>query len=1289
MKHLTFTAIIAAILTPFWLDAQTTVLNERLNWQSQPATLQAGNTLLQRWGFEGAVFGEAYPSLPYVQRTIPLAANSTLQVQVLRAQFEPFNWQPAPGDETQLAETLQFVTNVWHNRNDFSGVISFVPIVKTGNGYERLVSAELQVSALPSSTGAARGPNNTTLSVLSDGDIYKMAVSQSGVYKLTYDFLKNQLKISNLDNIDPRTIKVYGNGGGMLPTDVAADRPDDLVENAVFVAGENDGKFDGQDYILLYGEGPDKWRFLSNDGTFEMVKNIYDTESYYFIKIGPGNGLRVAPQSSETNTSFTSTAFNDFARLEQDKLNLLHEWKDLAQGSGQNWFGDYFRVARDYDYPGAFQFPNLITASPAVVHARMALRATKPSHFRVQLNGTELISEIAAAVYDLDDNNRNYANTAVLTGEVALSDAQVSAKVIYPQPSGVSESEGWLDFLQLNVRRQLRMHGDQMAFRDVETISQTASAYVLDNAGSQIQIWDITNPLQPKSQQTSLEGSQLRFGAPGGALREFIAFDNTKSIPAPTAIGKIDNQNLHGVAETDMIIIYHPDFESQAQRLAQHRADHNGLNVSLAPIELVYNEFSSGKLDPTAIRDFARMVYERTDRFKYLLLLGDGSFDPRNIYDLGNNFVPTFQQDSYNPLYAFPSDDYYALFSNGGNSNPLSGMMNIAVGRLPVKTPEEAENVVNKLVAYDTDPSMLRDWRNRVLFVSDDEDLNLHIDSADAIAVDIGQNFPNYNIDKLYIDAFPQESTPAGDRYSQVNQSIDRSIFKGLLVMAYLGHGGPKGWAQERILNITEIQDWNNTDRLPLFLTATCSFTGFDDPGFVSAGEETILNANGGAVGLLSTTRAVYANENALLTDAALVNLFTKENNTIPTIGEAMQHAKNSFTSPTITTNSRKFALIGDPAMVLAVPRYGVSTTKINTHDVADGIADTLRALQRVTIEGVVVDDNGQPMTNFNGVVYPTIYDKTASVTTLGQDASSRVRTFNVQRNILFKGRASVQNGAFRFTFVIPKDINYSFGHGKISYYAADESRLTDAAGAFSNIIIGGTHPDGLADDQGPLVNVFMNTEDFVFGSITNDKPVLLVKLQDDNGINVAGNSIGHDLEGVLNDDTQNSLLLNDFYEAELDDYTKGTVRYPLSKLPEGRHKISVKAWDVSNNSGEGLTEFVVASSEGIALQHVLNYPNPFTDYTCFQFDHNMYGQQLDVLIQIYTVSGRMVKTIDHTMFSDGALRRDDCIAWDGRDDFGDRLAKGVYLYKVKVRANAGTGNINGESAFEKLVILK
>lgn len=1285
MRYFTLLLFGCSMAWAFTSTAQTAV-SEQFNWNEQPITIQSGAIQFKRWSFEGAVFGEQYPTLPFFLKEIPLNSNGNLKVQVVSARFEPFDKTPSE-DDVFLSESLQFQTTVGKTPQGYTGHLSFVPIIKHGNTYERLLRLELMVTNEPA--GNPRGPENTTISVLSDGDIYKFSIDKNGVYKLSYDFLKNQLKIANIDAIDPRTIKLYGNGAGIVPVNLNTDRPDDLIENQIEIVGEADGKFDPQDYILFYGQGPDKWSYNTTQGAFFMQKNIYAAHSYYFIKISTGTGARIPNQNNLTATATQTNTFSDYARLEDDKLNLLHEWKDRAQGSGQNWFGDYFRVAREYEYKNIFQFPNLVTSATVRVDAEMALRATKQSHFRVQVNGQELISDSATPVYDLDDNNRNYAYTADLTGTLSLSADNVDLKVIYPVPSGTTESEGWLDFVQLNVRRNLLMNGSQMAFRDLNTFGQPSTTFTLSNAGANTRVWDITDPQKPKLQEMTLSGNQLSFGTSTTELKEFIAFDNTQGFQVPVAIGKIPNQNLHGITETDFLIIYHPDFETEAQRLAEHRSSHSGLTVTLASIDQVYNEFSSGRLDPTAIRDFARMIFDRTTRFRYLLVVGDGSFDPRDIYELDGNFIPVYEQDSFNPLYSFPSDDYYAIFSGVSGDNALSGILGIAVGRLPVKTATEATAVVDKIIYYDTQPNTLRDWRNRVLFVSDDEDLNLHIDSADAIATDIADDYPKFNIDKLYLDALPQESTPAGARYPVANETINRNIFKGLLVTTYLGHGGPKGWAQERILNISEIKTWINEDRLPLFLTATCSFTGYDDPGFVSAGEETLLNPQGGAVALLSTVRAVYANENAILTEEALVNLFTPIDNTLPTIGEALQHAKNSFTSPAITTNSRKFSLIGDPTLVLAIPKYNVETLEVNNHDVSDGVADTLRALQKVTIKGRITGNNGELLTNFNGVVYPTVYDKPTTVTTLGQDETSRVRNFTVQHNILFKGRASVQNGVFQFTFVIPKDINYAYGVGKISYYAADESQMADAAGYFNRVIIGGTAPGGLADDRGPLVNVYMNTKDFVFGSITNDRPVLLVELEDDNGINVAGNSIGHDLEGVLNDDTQNSLLLNDFYEAELDDYTKGSVRYPLSKLPDGLHKIRVKAWDVSNNSGEGYTEFVVASSEQIALQKVLNYPNPFTDRTCFQFDSNLANQNVDVLIQIYTVSGRLVKTIEQQIYSDGALRRDDCISWDGRDDFGDQLARGVYLYKVKVRAIAGTATLQGESDFEKLVILK
>ncbi|GJM34310.1 MAG: peptidase C25 [Saprospiraceae bacterium] len=1289
MKKIIFTLVLGILFSPFLVFSQYTI-QQNFTWENTTNSFRADiNETYDIHRFEGGIMSAEFPGLPYLSKKIDLNGPGRLEVEILDAQFEPLDHQPSSSDEG-LSERLNFNTSVHRDRNNYYGKVFFIPIIKRGNEYQRLTSIRLRVNLIPEAITSSRGPDNTEVSVLSDGSIYKIATSTYGIHKLTYSFLKNDLGM-DLDNIDPRTIKLYGNGGGMLPVYSEAERYDDLIENHIHIEGESDGSFDQNDYLLFYGQGPDNWEFDAENGIFDMHKNIYDTRAYYFIKVSPGNGARLQTQNSISNTAHTATGFNDYARVEQDKVNLMHEW-EKAEGSGQSWFGDYFKVAREYSYTELFSFPNLLPQAPAHLSARMNLRAAINSKFYIDVQGTTVESSNANKILTLsgsNDNTIDYSQPAKLNETISLTNGKIDLKVRYPQPNTSQPSEGWLDYIQFNVRRALTMSGSQMTFSDLESLNYPSTTFNLANATNNLRIWDISNTLQPKLQNANFNNNQLSFGVNTGSLKTFVVFNPNDALKSAEAIGPIGNQNIHGANNVDMVVIYHPDFQEQVQDYVQHRSSHSNISILAVSIDQVFNEFSSGAQDATAIRDFARMLYDRTDQFKSLLLFGDASFDFREIYGLGNNKVISYQRDSTNPLYAFPTDDYYGLLYNSNENDPLKGDLQIAIGRFPVNTPEEASGFVNKLKNYDANPATMRDWRNRLLFVGDDEDGSQHSKDANGIAEEISAAFPFLNVDKIYLDAFPQVSTPAGDRFPSVTESINRSIFKGILGIVYLGHGGPKGWAQERILNISDITNWENPLEMPLFVTATCSFTAFDDPSFVSAGEEVFLNPKGGAIALLTTTRAVYANQNEAFTNLTLLQLFNKDSGAILPLGQSMRIGKNQIDDAFTELNSRKFVIIGDPSMRLAIPEYEVETTKVNVNDVTIGVSDTLRALEKVTIEGQVIDEQGQLLSNFNGIVYPTIFDKATTVTTLGQDNSSPVFSFKIQKNIIFKGRASVTNGRFSFTFVMPKDINYEYGKGKISYYAADTDQMKDASGLYDNIIIGSISPEGLADDQGPDVNVYMNTFDFIFGGVTDDSPTLLVKLEDDFGINVVGNSIGHDLEGVLDDNTQNTLLLNDFYESALDDYTKGEVRYPLSTLSEGLHTMRVKAWDVANNSSEGYTEFVVAPNAQVALNHVLNYPNPFTDFTCFQFDHNLAGQQIDVLIQIFTVSGRLVKTLDASIFTDGALRLDDCIEWDGKDDYGDQLARGVYLYKVRVRANAGETALKGESGFEKLVILK
>ena len=1273
-----------------------TIIRKQFQWEDKAGEALLQGKAVEYWQFKGGVGSSEHPSLEFFLQRFPVAGYGQLRVEVANARFEPFEKGPSP-DDAYLQEQLQFETAVERSREGYYGKVAFVPIVRRGSRFERLTEIELRVYLQPEPEPVAfRGPTAGP-SVLSDGQLYKVAVQERGIHKITYNFLKNELEM-DIDNIDPRQIKLYGNGGGKLPYYIGDERIDDLAENAIQVVGAEDGNFGPNDYILFYAEGPDKWGYSDNLRQFVLDKNPYDTKNYYFLKVSAGNGLRLQETPSPGGATYTSTSFDDYARLEQESINLFHEWVK-AQGSGQSWFGDHFKVARQYTYNNVFSFSGLISSEPAILLASMALRANVKSTFFVDINGESLESSEASSVPAVDgggDNTAVFARRATLNDTVLLNGPNVSFTIRYPYPQGVTDfSEGWLDYVQFNVRRSLRMEGAQLHFRDRRSLAYPATTFQLQNATASIEVWDISNPLVPVRPSVERAGNQLSFTANTQTLREFIAFEANQQFPVPEAIGRVANQNLHGIENVDMVILYHRDFEQDALRLAEHRADHDGLTVELVEVEQVYNEFSSGKNDPTAIRDFARLLYEKSPGFRYMLLFGDGSFDTRNIYGLGGDFIPTYQKESFNPVEAYPTDDYFALLTGDDPNDPLKGALNIAVGRLPVKTPEEAANAVNKIIHYDSDEKTLGDWRNRLVFVGDDNDSSPgnfdldHYEDADEIAEDLNDSLRYLNLEKIYLDAFPQESTPGGERIPQATEELNKSIFKGALAVTYLGHGGSKGWAQERVLNISDILSWENFDQMPIFITATCSFTGYDDPAFVTAGEEVFLNPAGGAIALMTTVRAVYASSNVRMTENALRYIFDRVDGQVPTVGEAFQRGKNDVSGDFNINNSRKFTLIGDPAMAIAIPNYNVLTTAIDGQAVTAQAYDTLRALQKVTIEGIIAGQNGALLTDFNGVIYPTIFDKAQTATTLGQ-GSNKNYNYRIQKNVLFRGRASVVNGRFQFTFVVPKDINYQFGAGKISYYAADTGAMQDAAGSYENIIIGGSDPNALADDQGPKVEVFMNTEDFIFGGITNPNPTLLVKLEDDNGINVVGNSIGHDLEGVLNDNTQNTYLLNDFYESELDDYTKGEVRYPLSKLAEGRHNIRVKAWDIANNSSEGYTEFVVASSEEVALEHVLNYPNPFTDFTCFQFDHNLTNQDLEVMVQVYTISGRLVKTIQASIFSDGAIRRDDCIEWDGRDDYGDRLARGVYLYKVKVRAgNTGNVVLSGESEFEKMVILK
>lgn len=1270
MKLLLHTLLLLALSTSsLWAQTDATIIEHTFDWSTDNAALT----------FEGASHAIDAPELPLFVAEWPLADYADLTARILEVEYAP--QPPAPAlREATFAERLSIQAQTLIARREAIAKVSFVPIIKTAAGYQRVTRIKLAIEATPATMPRAKTRRTGFNSVLADGTIHKIAIAETGIYRLSYDYLKNTVGL-DIDKIDPRTIKIYGNGGGTLPERNSDPRIDDLAENAIQIIGENDGSFDPGDYLLMYAQGPTRWQYDPATGRYALPQNPYDTRNHYFIKVSPGTGKRITTQAPTGTPTYVTSTGDGRWHYEQDLVNLLDQFI-YASASGREWYGDSFKFTTDRTYN--FTLPQLVTSEPITATIRVAGRSVNVNNnFEVFANGQSVANLIIGGV---NGNTESYfARSLTRTATFNSLSANVDLRLVFNRST--SNAEGWLDFITVQARQTLNFTGGQMGFRDRNSIGEPLTTFQLVGPSANWQVWDITSPTDAQAMAlTPQQGNNYSFNVVTDTLREFWAFDESQLLQ-PEYVGAVANQNLHGgmASPPNLVIIYHPDFEQQALRLASHRAAHSNMVVETVTIQEVYNEFSSGNADVTAIRDFARYLYnEYPNAFRYLLLFGDGSFDYRNIKNspTNQNFIPVYEtQASTHPIIAYTSDDYHALLDpNEGNIE--SGAMDIGIGRLPVRTAAEATSVVDKIIRYDTDARVLGDWKNRVTFVADDEDGNLHLDDADEIARATQSMYPALNLDKIYLDAYPQVSTHGGTRIPAVTEALHSNMFKGNFVVNYMGHGGEDGWAQERVLQIPHIQSWQNTHKLPLFVTATCSFAPYDDPSINSAGELVLLKPDGGAIALFTTVRAVYTTSNKRLTRAVFDNLYNQTNGEYWPIGELLRYAKN--TSGAGVANSRKFTLLGDPSQTLAYPRYGVVTTHINGAAVSG--ADTLRALEQITIEGYVSNADSSVLTGFNGIIYPVVYDKRAVFTTLGQDLGSYVRNYTLQKAVLFKGRASVVNGKFSFSFIVPRDINYAFGEGKISYYADDGTAL-DAAGQYNGIIIGGTNPNVIADDQGPKVEVFMNDASFVFGGMTDESPTLYVRLSDDNGINTTGTGIGHDITSVLDENTQQTYVMNDFYESAVDDFTSGEVRYPLADLEEGRHHIKVKAWDVANNSGEGETEFVVTTSAEIALKHVLNYPNPFTTRTEFQFEHNKPDQPLIVQVQIFSASGRLVKTIQQEVQSEGY--RVTGITWNGLDDFGNNIGRGVYLYKVSVGMMGTDGQLTSESAFEKLVILK
>lgn len=1255
------------LTAPLSLFPNNNIIEEEIHWNDNVISKIDETSTKSFLSFTNVKYDEKKDFLGFYSKQIVLNQEKIVEINIIEVQYEDIDDEKIKGisgfEFINDSLNLSFINATSRKIN--YGEVNFTPIIYNSRRgqYQRVIHFKIQVIT----NKVVSNSNNkafTTNSVLETGDWYKIAVLKDGIFKLSYNFLK-ELGL-DVDNLNPANLKLYGNGGKMLPTLNSVDRADDIQQNAILIQGESDGSFDSGDYVLFYGQSPHTWSYNTSSLLYEHQMNKYSDTTYYYLTFSNTgeSPKRIVSQSSQSSPTQVVSSFDDYTYYEKDLLNLIK--------SGNQWFGEIFDIKTSYNF--VFNFPNIDVSTPVSIKFSSAARSNVNSNFTVS-SGSSSINVLETLVNTASYSAR-YANLGSGSMTITPTSDIINVTVNYNKPT--SESIGWLDEIELNARRNLIMSGDQLFFRDLQSVGiGNVSTFNIGNAINIYKVWEITDPFNIKEQQYNLVGSTLSYSLSTDSLREFVTF-TTNYETSIFGLGKIENQNLHAITQADMVIVSHPMFLSQAAQLADfHTAE--GLSVIVVTPQQIYNEFSSGSPDIVAVRDFLRMLYERnslnpTELPKYLLLFGDGSYDNKDRIVGNTNFILSYQTpNSIDIIGSLVSDDYYGLLDINEGTWAGTEYADIGIGRLPVKSQEEADNVVNKILSYNVSNSM-NEWRNRTVFVGDDGDGNIHMSQSNSLAGMVESGYQSYNVNKIFLDAFQRETTAGGNRYPEVNLAINDAVDKGSLLINYTGHGGETGWAHERILTVSDINNWSNTEGYPLFITATCEFSRWDDPKRTSAGELVLLSPNGG-VGLLTTVRLVFSGPNFTLNQTVFDTIFTEVNNEMRRIGDVFLKVKNKHAGD---YNNRNFTLLGDPALKLAYPKHDVITTKINEVNVSAN--DTIKALSKVTIAGIVQDENGQKLTNYNGVIYPIVFDKKKQIVSLSNDGGAPF-SFNLQTSKLFKGKVSVTNGDFSYTFIVPKDIAYNYGKGKLSYYA--ENQVEDANGYYSELFIGGTSDNYEVDNTGPAIDLYMNDENFVFGGITDENPILFAKLNDTHGINMVGNGIGHDIIAVLDDKTEDSFILNDYYEADLNSYQNGKVYFPFKDLTEGRHKLTLKVWDVYNNSSEAILEFVVVKTKDITLDHVYNYPNPFTTHTEFWFEHNQPGKQLYAQVQIYTVSGKLVKTLEQHIVNEGY--RSTSITWDGLDEYGDKIGRGVYVYRLKVR----TENFSVAEKYEKLVILR
>lgn len=1123
-----------------------------------------------------------------------------------------------------------------------------------------------------------------TNSVLSSGDWYKLEIKDNadgtseGIYKITKSFLDNAG--INTSGIDPRTFKIYGNGGNYLPEFFGDPRPEDLVENAIYIEGENDGVFNNDDYILFYGRSINQWIYDSTARTFNHRLNVYSRSNYYWIAFNtPNNGKRMALSPSDPgNASVFPTSFTEKLFIEPEVENLINE--------GNLWLSSSRRPGQSFEWNTNLN--GLEAGSDIFYRLKLAQRVLCPNsgYFQVKddfSNMSEFLFSLDCVVAGFNEWINTQARTFTINQSQKTNGEQVKLRATFYASN--SEAEGYQDWFEILYKRRFNsVSGDFLRFNSPDTnaiVEYNVSSFSNNN----IRVFDATGHADVKLiQPVQVSASNVKFRKTeiNGSLSSFIIVGQN-GYKTPTSISsRVSNQNLRGISDgASFIIVTHKDFISVGDRLKNKReqggqGNPDYLKTMVVTTEQIFNEFSGGVYDAVAIRDFIKYAYENwTTKPAYVCLLGDGSFDYKGLRpSSGINYVPAWEKTDpqIHQVLGLTTDDFFVNIAGGSG---LIDKPDLAIGRIPANSLVEANNYIDKIDAYESGEHNGY-WKNKMMFVADDEKTTspgcegiFHLLQCESLAE---QYTPPY-IDKLkiYLATYPTVITPQGRRKPQVNEDIAKYWTDGVLNIHYTGHGSPDVWAHEYVLEKDVILSLiNNTNRYPFVSIASCDMSKFDNPSNTSAGELFMIANRKGAIGTLAASRPVYASSNAALMYVVFSNLYIPRDTLLlqKRFGAAIFNTKQQIQ---YSENDAKYILMCDPTIRTQMPRFRSHIDSIS------GLAgDTMKALSRIKIYGSVLRADSSVWNDYNGKLVLKIYDVDRNIATQEDCNPPIIQNFRLNGGIIYSGTKNVNNGKWTAEFIVPKDISYQNNQGRLINYFYNNQY--DGAGINRNFIVGGINPNAAVDSIGPRISMFMNTRNFRSGDIVNENSKFIADLFDESGINTTG-TLGHKLEAVLDGNENNKYDLTNFYNSDTT-YTSGTLEYDFTNLTVGRHTLKLKAWDTYNNSNEATIEFDVASTGSLQVTNIYNYPNPFAGNTAFTFQHN-YPAEINVKIKVYTVAGRLIKEIDKPGVSDKFV----VIDWDGKDQDGETLGNGVYIYKLVVESVDGLSVTNTG----KLAVLK